>query len=92
MSVQLRAAFRWRATSAAWPRSSRSSQARTALVGKQRLENVMTSGPPAASTRPRSRSTAAGRVRYWIDTQMAAASNSASAKGRRAFRFRSCTT
>ena len=45
------------------PSSSVASQPCTAFVGKQRLENVTTNGPPGRSTRATSRTTSTGRVR-----------------------------
>src|SRR5262249_42653868 len=45
------------------PSSLVASQPRLAVVGKQRLEKVTTSGPPGRSTRATSRTTSTGRTR-----------------------------
>src|SRR5205814_2249741 len=42
-------------TSCPWPASSSACQIATALVGKHRFENVITSGAPVQRTRPSSR-------------------------------------
>ena len=46
-----------------WASSSLASQPRMALVGKQRLEKVVTNRPPGRSTRATSANTSIGRVR-----------------------------
>jgi cysteine synthase A len=75
----------------AMPAPSRADQIATALVGKQRLEKVITTGAPGRSARARSASTSTGCCRYWTETQMSAASSDASPSGSRGSALRSCT-
>ena len=60
-------------------------------VGRQRLENVTTSGAPGFSTRPISRITSRGRVNWCTATHNVAPSNSPPANGSRGSQFKSCT-
>ena len=51
------------------------------FVQKHRFEKLIASGAPGRSTRARSRSTTTGCCRYWIETQIIAASTLAVASG-----------
>jgi hypothetical protein len=63
----------------------------TALVGKQRFEKLISSGAPGFSARATSLNTSTGRCRYWIATQISAASKLSSSRDRVGSSFRSWT-
>ena len=66
-----------------------SSQALTTFGGNHRVENTTRKRPPGFKTRPTSRKTSNGRVRYSTDTTFRTTSKVSSAKGSVGSTFRS---